>query len=306
MVHPFAASPSVKPESASISMQTRESTLDQPTCLSPEKLELLKHLARQIRRHSIEMVTTAQSGHVGGSLSSADLLAVLYFHVMQHDPGNPGWPERDRYVQSKGHCTPVFYAALAMSAYFPIDDLKSFRRPGSHLQGHPYSPKTPGVEASTGTLGLGLSTACGMALAGKIRHQAHWIYCLCGDGEQQEGQIWEAAMFANKYKLDNLIAFTDRNRLQTDGNTEEVMPLDPLAGKWRSFGWYVEEIDGHDIEAIIGAIEAAKLVKSCPHMIILNTVKGKGVSFMENVASWHGTPPTVEQSEEAILELHNG
>ena len=274
--------------------------------LSIEGLRALETHAREIRKLSIRMVTRAQSGHVGGSLSAADLLACLYFHLMRHRPDEPGWPQRDRYVHSKGHCTPVLYAALARSGYFPLEDLDSFRRPGSHLQGHPCTLKTPGVEASTGTLGLGLSTACGIALAGKLRGQSHWVYCLCGDGEQQEGQIWEAAMFARKYKLDNLIAFTDRNRLQTDGDTEQVMPLDPLGEKWRAFGWHVKEIGGHDIPAIIEAVGEAKEVKEIPHMIILDTVKGKGVAFMENIALWHGTPPTAEQSRRALRELEDG
>ncbi len=266
-------------------------------------INLIQQRATEIRRLIIRMVTEAQSGHVGGSLSAADLLATLYFHVMRHDPENPDWEDRDRYVQSKGHCSPVIYATLACCGYFPIEDLTTFRRPGSHLQGHPYSPKTPGIEASTGTLGLGLSTACGRALAAKIRSQQHWVFCLCGDGEQQEGQIWEAAMFASKYKLDHLIAFTDRNRLQTDGDTEQVMPLEPLDQKWRAFGWDVQEIDGHDFVAIDEAITQAKLTKGRPHMILLNTIKGKGVSFMENVASWHGTPPTPKQGEQALAEL---
>jgi transketolase len=263
----------------------------------------LKSRATQVRRLVIEMVAGANSGHIGGSLSAADLLVTLYFHVMRHDPEHPDWQERDRFVQSKGHCSPVLYATLALSGYFPVQDLETFRRPGSHLQGHPYSAKTPGVEASTGTLGLGLSTACGRALAAKIRNASHWVFCLCGDGEQQEGQIWEAAMFASKYDLDHLIAFTDRNRLQTDGDTEQVMPLEPLAEKWRSFGWEVQVIDGHDFAAIDKAISAAKSRGGQPHMIIMNTIKGKGVSFMENVASWHGTPPTAEQCERALAEL---
>lgn len=249
------------------------------------------------------MVHRANSGHVGGSLSAADLMAVLYHAVMRIDPARPDWSARDRFVLSKGHCTPVLYAALAQRGYFPTADLDNFRRIGSHLQGHPYQPKTPGLDASTGTLGLGLSTACGMALGAKLRAQTHYVYVLCGDGEQQEGQIWEAAMFAHKYALDHLIAFTDRNRLQTDGGTEDVMPLDPLVDKWRAFGWNAWEIDGHDIAAILGAIAQAKPRTGRPTMIVLNTIKGKGVSFMENVASWHGTPPNADDFARAQAEL---
>lgn len=249
------------------------------------------------------MVHRANSGHVGGSLSAADLMVALYHVIMRHDPKNPQWADRDRFVLSKGHCTPVLYAVLADCGYFPATDLLTFRRPGSHLQGHPYAPKTPGVDASTGTLGIGLSTACGLALAAKLRGARHNVFVLCGDGEQQEGQIWEAAMFANKYHLDNLIAFTDRNRLQTDGNTEDVMPLDPLPEKWQAFGWNSWEIDGHDFNAIIGAVARAREQPGKPAMIITNTTKGRGVSFMENAAEWHGTPPTLEQCNRALKEL---
>lgn len=279
---------------------------DRTPPLNDDIVMALKLQANAVRKQIIRMVTRANSGHVGGSLSAADLLVCLYFHIMRHDPENPAWQERDRYVQSKGHCSPVLYAVLAGCGYYPISDLDHFRRPGSHLQGHPCTLKTPGVEASTGTLGLGLSTACGRALAASLRGQLHYTYVLCGDGEQQEGQIWEAAMFASKYKLDRLIAFTDRNRLQTDGDTEKVMPLDPLDQKWRGFGWHVQEIDGHDMLAIVRSIEEAKHHKGRPNMIILNTTKGKGVSFMENEASWHGTPPTQEQCERAIEELNHG
>jgi transketolase len=195
---------------------------------------------------------------------------------------------------------------LADCGYFPRQDLNHFRRPGCHLQGHPYEPKTPGIDASTGTLGLGLSTACGMALAAKLKGQSHYYYVLCGDGELQEGQIWEAVMFGNKYKLDNVIAFIDRNYLQTDGITEDVMPLDPLATKWEAFGWRVFEIDGHKFSQIIETVEKAKAVKGKPTVIIARTIKGKGVPFMENVAMWHGTPPDKNQFERAVEELTLG
>lgn len=271
--------------------------------LDATRQEFLRAKARAIRREVVDMVYRANSGHIGGSLSAADLLVALYYEAMSHDPRNPRWVARDRFVLSKGHCTPVLYAVLADWGYFPREDLATFRRVGSHLQGHPYQPKTPGVDASTGTLGLGLSTACGMALAARLRGQPHHVYVLCGDGEQQEGQIWEAAMFAHKYGLDHLIAFTDRNRLQTDGNTEDVMPLDPLVDKWRAFGWQSWEIDGHDFSAILEAVEAAKASPGRPTMLIANTIKGRGVSFMENVPAWHGTPPNQREHAEALREL---
>lgn len=266
-------------------------------------MSALAEKARAIRREIVMMVHRANSGHVGGSLSATDLMVALYYHAMRHNPRNPAAADRDRFVLSKGHCTPVYYAILADCGYFPREDLAAFRRPGSHLQGHPCSAKTPGVDASTGTLGLGLSTACGFALAGKLRRQGHYCYVICGDGEQQEGQIWEAGMFASKYHLDNLIAFVDRNRLQTDGDTEDVMPLDPLAKKWRAFGWNSWEIDGHDFGAIFGAIARAKRERGRPTMIVANTIKGRGVSFMEKVVDWHGTPPNDEQARRALEEL---
>ena len=274
--------------------------------MSEISLDFLQAKALDIRREIVTMVHRANSGHVGGSLGATDLVVALYYHLMQHQPENPDWKERDRFILSKGHCTPVIYAVLADCGYFPKEDLKTFRRPGSHLQGHPYQPKTRGIEASTGTLGLGISTGVGMALGAKLRKQNHYYYILCGDGEIQEGQAWEAAMFANKYKLDNIIAFVDRNYLQTDGNSEDIMPLDPLKPKWESFGWRVKEIDGHDYNQIIDTVQQAKKEKGKPTMIIANTTKGKGVSFMENEVSWHGTPPGDEDFENAIKELTHG
>ncbi len=271
--------------------------------LSAADISRLTAKSREIRRLIVTMVHRANSGHVGGSLSATDLMVALYYHVMRHNPRDPRWPGRDRFILSKGHCTPVLYAVLADCGYFPLADLATFRRPGSHLQGHPYQPKTPGVDASTGTLGLGLSTALGMALAARLRGETQSYYVLCGDGEQQEGQIWEAAMFAAKYCLDNVIAFTDRNRLQTDGDTERVMPLEPLAAKWRSFGWRVEEIDGHDFQQIVGALRRASCPQGRPTMIIACTIKGKGVRFMENNVLWHGAPPSREEFAQALEEL---
>jgi transketolase len=271
--------------------------------LDETRLQYLRKKASEIRRSILEMVYRANSGHVGGSLSATDLVVSLYYHLMRHRPQDPRWSERDRFILSKGHCTPVIYAVLADCGYFPKGDLNRFRRPGSHLQGHPYQPNTPGIEASTGTLGLGLSTGLGMALAAKLRRQSHYYYILCGDGELQEGQIWEAAMFGNKYKLDRVIAFVDRNYLQTDGNSEDVMPLDPLSSKWKAFGWKTYEIDGHAFEDIIQTVEEAKQINGRPTMIIARTTKGSGVSFMENVVSWHGTPPNKEEFDRAMQEL---
>jgi transketolase N-terminal domain/subunit/sugar phosphate isomerase/epimerase len=278
----------------------------QPTAsaATEQEIDRLKAKAREIRRLILTMVHGAQSGHVGGSLSATDLVVALYYHIMRHDPKCVGWPLRDRFVLSKGHCTPILYAVLADCGYFPLEELQTFRRVGSRLQGHPYQPYTPGVEASTGTLGLGLSTALGMALAARLGHDKHTYYVLCGDGEQQEGQIWEAAMFGAKYGLSNVIALTDRNRLQTDGNTEQVMPLEPLADKWRSFGWNVHEVDGHDFDQIIGAVAHARQVAgNRPSMIIAHTTKGKGVEFMENNVDWHGKVPNREEFERALEEL---
>lgn len=270
--------------------------------LDAQLLDTLPAKARQLRRMIVTMVHRANSGHVGGSLSAVEIMIALYQHLMRIDPARPAWEDRDRFVLSKGHCTPALYGALAQRGYFSETELEGFRRPGSHLQGHPYQPKTPGVDASCGTLGLGLSTACGLALAAKLRGRDHRIYVLCGDGEQQEGQIWEAAMFAQKYRLRNLIAFTDRNRLQTDGDTEDVMPLEPLAAKWSSFGWHTREIDGHDFSAIIRAVAEAHS-QARPAMIIANTIKGKGVSFMERRVQWHGAPLDAATCAQALAEI---
>jgi len=279
--------------------------LKETLALSSEKLAELKIKCNTTRKQIVEMVYGASSGHIGGSLGSTELVGALYYHIMNHDPKNPDWAERDRFILSKGHCTPVLYSALANCGYFPQNDLKTFRRPGSHLQGHPYQPKTPGVEATTGSLGIGFSTGLGMALTAKNRGQKHKYYIICGDGEIQEGQIWEGAMFANKYKLNNVIAFVDRNYLQTDGNSEDIMPLDPLAQKWESFGWQVYEINGHNLQEIVETVIKAKS-SNCPVMIIANTVKGKGVSFMENAVGWHGGVPSKEDVNNALRELENG
>lgn len=268
-----------------------------------EKLAQLRGHARQIRRHIISMVGEAGSGHPGGSLSAADIVTALYFDVMRIDPQKPQWPERDRFVLSKGHAAPVLYAALAERGYFPVEDLKTLRKLGSPLQGHPDMRKVPGVEMSTGSLGQGLSVANGMALAGKLDGLDYRVYVLLGDGEIEEGQVWEAAMAAAHFKLDNVVAFLDYNGLQIDGPIEEVMSAEPVADKWRAFGWAVQEIDGHDMEQILAAVAQARETRGKPSLIIARTVKGKGVSFMENEVGWHGAAPKPEQVEQALAEL---
>lgn len=259
--------------------------------------------ANTIRRHIISMIHSAGSGHPGGSLSAADIVTTLYFREMRLDPERPDWPDRDRFVLSKGHAAPVLYAALAERGYFPVEDLMTLRKLGSPLQGHPDMKKLPGVEMSTGSLGQGLSAANGMALAAKLDDRDYRVYVLLGDGELQEGQVWEAAMAAAHYGLDNLTAFVDFNGLQIDGPVTEVMSPLPLPEKWRAFGWEVIEIDGHDVEQIIEAVAKAKNVKGRPTVVIAETVKGKGVSFMEAEVDWHGTAPKDDQKEQAIAEL---
>ena len=263
----------------------------------------LQRIANRLRLHVIEMTTAANSGHPGGSLSAADIVAALYFSVMKHNPKKPQWEDRDRFVLSKGHVAPVLYAALAESGYFPVEELKTLRQLGSILQGHPVRGKVPGVEMSTGSLGQGLSMSCGIALAGKMDKKDYRTYCLLGDGELQSGQNWEAAMFASNYKLNNLTAIVDRNNLQICGKTEDVMALEPLVDKWMSFGWNVIETDGHDMSKILGAFEQAKAIDDAPTVIIFNTVKGKGVSFMENNASFHGKACNKKEYETAVEEL---
>lgn len=268
-----------------------------------ELIQRLQERARTIRKHIIRMTGIAQSGHPGGSLSAADIVTVLYFHEMTIDPRNPKWEDRDRFVLSKGHASPVLYAALAEKGYFDVAELDTFRAINSRLSGHPSMKDTPGVDMSTGSLGQGLSTAVGMALAAKILRKDFRVYAMIGDGESQEGQIWEAAMAAPKFGLDNLTVFLDHNGLQIDGPNDEVMPIKPVKEKWEAFNWHVLEIDGHNLREIIKALGIAREVKGRPTMIIANTVKGKGVSFMENVVDFHGNPPTPEQMEQALAEL---
>lgn len=273
-----------------------------------EKLEIqeLEKKARKIREDIIEEVYSAKSGHPGGSLSVADILTVLYFREMNIHPENPDWEDRDRFVLSKGHCSPALYSCLANRGFFPIEDLKTFRNINSYLQGHPDKNKIPGVDMTTGSLGQGLSAANGMAIAGKMDKKDYRVYCVLGDGEIEEGQVWEAAMAANKYKLDNLCVMVDNNNLQIDGTIEEVMSSYPIDEKFRSFGFQVINIDGHDMEEIIKAFEVAKNVKGKPTCIIAKTIKGKGVTFMENQAGWHGKAPNEEQYKQAISEMRQG
>ena len=263
----------------------------------------LQRMANKLRLYVVEMTYAANSGHPGGSLSAADIISALYFKVMRHDPKNPNWEDRDRFILSKGHVAPVLYAALAESGYFPVEDLITLRQLGSKLQGHPVRGKVPGVEMSTGSLGQGLSMSCGIALAGKMDGKDYKVYCMLGDGELQSGQNWEAAMFAANYKLNNLIAIVDRNRLQICGDTEEVMSLEPLVDKWMAFGWDVIETDGHDIDKVVAAFEEAKADRDSPVVIIFNTVKGKGVSFMENNPGFHGKACNATEYKQAVEEL---
>lgn len=249
------------------------------------------------------MTTRAGSGHPGGSLSAADVIAALYFHHMRHDPRDPKWEDRDRFVLSKGHVCPALYAALAKSGYFPTDTLWTLRKMGSILQGHPDMDKTPGVEASTGSLGQGLSIGVGMALAGRLDHKGYRVYVLLGDGELDEGQNWEAAMAAAHYKLDNLMALVDFNGLQLDGPTRDIMGLEPITQKWLAFGWEVIEIDGHNMRQILDALDKAENVKHKPTVIIAQTIKGKGVSFMEGVVKYHGKALTEDELRKALEEL---
>lgn len=271
--------------------------------MNVERITELKRIATNIRMSVIEAVTAAGSGHPGGSLSIADIMSYLYFQEMKIDPSNPKNPDRDRFVMSKGHCSPGLYATLAERGYFPKADLTGFRQASSYLEGHPNMNKVPGVDMSTGSLGQGISAAVGMALAGKLDKKAYRVFVMLGDGELEEGEVWEAAMSAAHYHLDNLIAFVDWNGLQIDGDIKKVMNPEPITDKFTAFGWHVISIDAHDFNAIEAALEEAKTHTGSPTMIVAGSVKGKGVSFMENQASWHGTAPKKEQRDQAIAEL---
>lgn len=268
-----------------------------------KSVQELKQISTGIRKDIINMLTESGSGHPGGSLSATDILTVLYFNEMNVDPKNPKWADRDRFVLSKGHAAPVVYATLAQKGFFPKEELLKLRKIDSMLQGHPDMKGTPGVDMSTGSLGQGFSASCGMAMAAKIDKKDYRVYTLLGDGELQEGLIWEAAMLAAHYKLDNLTAFIDYNGLQIDGRNEDVLSVDPVTDKFKAFGWNVLNIDGHSLKEIIDSINKAKEVKDAPTVIIAKTIKGKGVSFMEDKVEWHGNAPSEEQKIQALKEL---
>ncbi|MDH3799098.1 MAG: transketolase [Desulfobacterales bacterium] len=269
----------------------------------PMSVEELEKMAVIIRCDIIDMICTAAAGHPGGSLSAADVVTALYFRIMRIDPKNPGWPDRDRFILSKGHACPVWYAALAERGYFDKSHLKTLRQMGSILQGHPDMRKTPGIDMTAGSLGHGLSAGLGMALSGKLQQKDYHVFVIIGDGESQEGSIWEASMAAPNFKLDNLTAILDYNHLQNDYSVDDIMPIHPAVDKWRAFGWHVLDIDGHDMAQVVAALEEAKSHKGKPTMIVANTVKGKGVSYMENVCEWHGRAPCQEEADQALEEL---
>lgn len=265
----------------------------------------LESKANELRKNILTMIHEANSGHPGGALSIADVVTALYFHEMHIDPANPQWPDRDRLVLSKGHTCPVIYAALAMRGYFELDHIHTLRKLGSILQGHPDMKKTPGLDMTSGSLGQGLSAGVGMAIGAKLDNLPSRTFVILGDGEVQEGQVWEAAMTAAKYKLNNLVAIVDCNNLQVDGFCSDIMPVEPLDSKWEAFGWEVIKIDGHDMEQILAALDQAKKGEGRPVCILATTVKGKGVSYMENICEWHGVAPDADQYRCAIKELEN-
>ncbi|MBI5188306.1 MAG: transketolase [Nitrospirae bacterium] len=269
-------------------------------------IRTLEEIAKEIRINILKMLTTAGSGHTGGSLSAADVVVAIYFSKMNFDPKSPYWRERDRFVLSKGHAAPLLYAILAKAGYFPTELLTTLRKIDSPLQGHPCSENLPGVEISTGSLGQGLSVANGIALGVRLDKIPARVYCIMGDGEIQEGQIWEAAMTAAHYNLDNLCAVVDNNGLQIDGPVEEIMRIAPVHEKWTAFGWHVIEIDGHNMKEILHALDEAEKIKNKPTIIIAHTIKGKGVSFFEGKVEYHGVAPTRKELEKALKELGNG
>jgi len=271
--------------------------------LNVDDITELTERAKKIRQHIIKMTNAAGSGHPGGSLSAVEILVCLYFRILKHNPKDPHWPERDRFILSKGHAAPALYAVLAESGYLPVEELMTLRKLGCRLQGHPSMTVTPGVEMSTGSLGHGLAVANGMALAAKLDRRQNRIYVLCGDGEMDVGEIWESAMLASHYKLDNVTMYLDRNMLQLDGPTEKIMSIEPLADKWKAFGWHVQEIDGHNMREIMMATEQAKNTHGKPSVIICHTVKGKGVSFMEGTVHFHGKAPNKEECSKALEEI---
>ena len=279
------------PESTSLSNKFNLSTAE------------LEEMAKKLRRHVITMIATAGSGHPGGSLSAADIITALYFKVLRHDPRNPQWSERDRFILSKGHAAPILYAALAEAGYFPVAELATLRKLNSRLQGHADRKFTPGVEMSAGSLGMGLSFAIGVALASRLDSKTYRTYVLLSDGECEEGQTWEAALSAAHFKPDHLTAIVDCNGIQLSGWTRDIMNLEPFIQKWQAFGWHTIDIDGHDLDQILSACQGAEKIKNKPTVIIARTIKGKGVSFMENNVAFHGKAPTWEEAERALKEL---
>ncbi len=271
--------------------------------VATETTQELVATTRSIRRHIIEMTAEAGSGHPGGSLSSVEIMTALYFSVMNHKPDQPDWPDRDRFILSKGHCTPVYYSTLAEAGYFPTDELMTFRKLNSRLQGHPKANTAPGIEMAAGSLGQGLSYSIGQCLAARLDNRDYRTYCLMGDGECQEGQTWEALMCAPYYELDNLTAIIDRNGVQNDYFVKDTMELEPLDIKLGAFGWHAITVDGHDLDELLSAFDDAKRIKGKPTIIIAKTTKGKGVSFMENNPDWHGKAPNAEQVEQALAEI---
>lgn len=279
--------------------------------LSDVEVKKLELQANEIRQSIIKMLVEAGSGHSAGPLGMTDIFTALYFNLLKHDPKNSAWDERDRLILSNGHICPVLYATMAHAGYFPVEELKTLRKLGTRLQGHPHRGTLPGLETTSGPLGSGLSQACGMALAGKLDGSKWDVYVLMGDGEQDEGNVWEAVMLAGKYKINNLVAFIDRNNIQIDGFTEDIMPLDSLRAKYEAFNWHVLEIDGHNMNQIVDAVNEAKAIYEKPVCIIAHTIPGKGVDFMENNYIWHGTPPDLSdikgappKGEQAKVALH--
>lgn len=270
---------------------------------SEEKIKYLELKANKARQLVIEMLLEAGSGHAAGSLGMADIFSAFYFHLLRHDPTNPAWPDRDRLILSNGHICPIRYATMAMVGYFPVEELKTLRKLGTRLQGHPHRTSLPGLETTSGPLGEGLSQAIGIALAGKLDKKNYQVYALTSDGEHEEGNTWEAAMFAGKNKLSNLTQVIDRNNIQIDGLTENVMPLEPFKAKYEAFNWNVLEIDGNNIREFINAVNLAKSVSEKPTVIIANTIPGMGVSFMEKDFVWHGKAPNADEAKKALEEL---
>ena len=271
--------------------------------LTDDKVTFLEELAAKIRYDTVEMVINAGSGHIAGPLDMADIFSAMYFHILKHDPKKPDWPERDRLILSNGHICPVMYAAMAHAGYFPKEELKTLRKLGTRLQGHPHRTALPGLETTSGPLGSGLSQAVGMAIGLKMDKKPNQVYCLMSDGEHQEGQVWEAAMLAGKLKLDNLTAIIDRNNIQIDGMTEDVMPLEPFREKYEAFSWHVLEINGHDMREIVNAVETARAIYEKPVAIIVHTIPGKGIDFMEFKYQWHSKTFTPEEAKESLRQL---